>query len=66
MDEELVEKVARAMVRYDEATSGRVPTSPPWGWDNLFPHAKDYWRGRARAAIQAMIDAGWKGPEEKA
>ena len=50
MDEELVEKVAEAMVAAGE---GADP-------DGQMPLRYIY----ARAAIQAMMDAGWKSPEE--
>lgn len=64
MDDEMVEKMARAMAEHGAARQGTGPDAPLWTWDKLFDSSQEYWRGKARAAIQAMIDAGWKRPEK--
>lgn len=59
--DELVEAVARAM--WESAYF--VPRDRESGWENESPLVKEVLRRRARAALEAVLDAGWwivKGP----
>ena len=65
MDEELVEKVARAICfervgRVYDCRAGCTPDTGCIGAD----HYLDVERNYARAAIQAMMEAGWKSAED--
>lgn len=54
MDEELVEKVARSIAQADEQNGG-----PPYDFRIQNKHSKEQLFDESRAAIQAMMDAGW-------
>ena len=65
MDDELVEKVARALY----ATHGYIYDDDarmfePFPWDEADDCIKDGHRREARAAIAAMREAGWTPPPE--
>lgn len=68
MDEKLVEKVARAVMagmQYPEGPDAPCSKLMPNGqWKVVGPLWRVEFADAARAAIQAMIDAGWKGPDE--
>lgn len=66
-DTALIERVARAIMtgmNYPESPDAPCSRMQPDGtWKRLGPLWKVEFSDAATAAIQAMIDAGWKGPE---
>jgi hypothetical protein len=59
MDDELIEKVARAVYECDAP-----PSIVGQSWPNVPAPYKESYTAIARAAIQAMKDAGWKSPDD--
>lgn len=54
--------VARAMYQHECSMAGVWTPGVP-NWEAIEGAERNDWRARARAAMQAMLERGWKKPE---
>ena len=59
-EDELIEAMAKAMFEDEYAHLGTTPDSPSWTWELAEENVKQYWRRKARVALQALKAKGCK------
>ena len=64
-EDELIEAMAKAMFEDVRAHLGTTRDSPLWTWELAEENVKQYWRRKARVALQALKAKGCKVTERE-